>query len=258
MFENRETLDFNRLADLLQEEQWTIIGLEETDSTNLVALEEAKKREGRLLVVAKRQSAGRGRLGRTWCSPEGNIYASFVFRPNIPLNSAASLTLAMALGVADVLADFSPQIKWPNDIYVQGKKICGILCESCIRQNNLDFVVVGTGINVNQVEFPGDIASQCTSLKQMMNTSVDVTSLLAEEALCLKKRMAEFEQYGFAGLLEEYQERSLLLGKWVSISTPEEVTGRCIGFTPAGEMVLDVGGSIRCVHAGEVTKTRLA
>lgn len=140
-----------------------------TDSTNLRIAELAGNGapEG-ALVIADRQSSGRGRRGRTWETPAGvSIAMSFMLRPEIEVENAPSITLVAALAVAQAIkevAGLNPLIKWPNDIVINGKKICGILTEMSMGTKGIDYVTVGIGINVNTIEFPQEISSIASSL----------------------------------------------------------------------------------------------
>ena len=142
---------------------------EETGSTNDDIKQMAN--EGALngtLVVADRQSAGRGRRGRAWISPKGeSVYMSLLLRPKCMPNQASALTLVMALAVTEAMEELAPGrsgIKWPNDIVMNGKKVCGILTEMALEQTTIDYVVIGVGINVNQSIFDTEIATIATSI----------------------------------------------------------------------------------------------
>lgn len=146
-----------------------ILHFEETDSTNARARELADQGapEG-TLVVAERQTQGRGRKGRIWFSPPGaGIYASLILRPSIPPHEATRITFVTAVAAAEALlhlTDLNVRIKWPNDILVNGKKVAGILTEISTERGAVDYAVVGLGMNVNTPGFPDDISERATSI----------------------------------------------------------------------------------------------
>ena len=157
---------FASLKEKMRRERDTaLFCLEEVDSTNRFAKEKAPEC-GKLMACALRQTAGRGRLGRHWVSPEGNLYVSFAYENTMPPERLAPVTLAVALAVCGTLAELGipASIKWPNDIYIKGKKVCGILVETVCRGERIPYIVAGIGINVNQREFPAEVENRAVSL----------------------------------------------------------------------------------------------
>ena len=156
----------------------------ETGSTNLdvKALAEEGKPEG-TLVVADMQTTGRGRRGRAWVSPSGEaIYMSLLLRPDCNPDKASALTLVMALAVVEALEEIDPDgcgIKWPNDVVMNGKKVCGILTEMSAELDAIHYVVVGVGINVNQPSFEGELADRATSLYMELGHKVNRSRFIA-------------------------------------------------------------------------------
>ena len=156
----------------------------EVTSTNDVAKELAIKgaKEG-TIVIAESQSCGKGRLGRKWVSPEGGIWFSIILRPKVDPEDALKLTLMAAAVVAKVINDMfklKAEIKWPNDIIIDGKKLCGILTEMTTKGGKVDFVVVGVGINgnINLDSFPKRLRKFLTSLKEELKEDIDRERLL--------------------------------------------------------------------------------
>ena len=155
-----------------------------TGSTNTDAKAEAEKGapEG-TLVVSERQETGRGRRGRQWFSPEGsNLYFTLLLRPACAPDQASMLTLVMALAAAEAVREqgLDAGIKWPNDIVVSGKKVCGILTEMSAEPDFIHYVVIGTGFNVNQSFFPEEIAETATSLRLEKGERIVRAQLLAD------------------------------------------------------------------------------
>ena len=173
-----------------------IYNFTEVTSTNDVAKELAIRgaKEG-TIVMAETQSRGRGRLGRKWVSPEGGILFSIILRPKVDPEDALKLTLMTAAVVAKVISDMfklKAEVKWPNDIIINGKKVCGILTEMGTKGDIVDFVVIGVGINanINLDSFPKHLRKFLTSLKEELKEDVDrkrfFCALLEEFEQCYK------------------------------------------------------------------------
>lgn len=198
----------------------------ETDSTNTQAkrLGDEGAAHG-TLAVAEKQTGGKGRRGRRWESPAGSsIYMSILLRPDILPNQAPMLTLVMALSVAkaiQVCVGEEALIKWPNDIVVNGRKVCGILTEMSTEIQWINHVVIGTGINVNTENFPAEIAETATSL-YLESGKRQKRSLLTAEIL------RQFERYyslfldagDLSGIQEEYNRLLVNFGREVRVLEP--------------------------------------
>ena len=166
------------------------------DSTLIWAKEEAKKSVGkeldRALFVADEQTAGKGRLGRVWTSVPGeNIYMTLLLmRPEVRIENASSLTLVMGLSVAEAVegvVGVTAGIKWPNDIVLSGKKICGILTEMQIKEQKPEFIMIGVGINVNQKEFQEELRDKATSVFLETDRELSRENLIEKVAECFWK-----------------------------------------------------------------------
>ena len=184
---------------------WRVIYLEEIGSTNDYVKELAKNgADAGLCVIASRQTKGRGRLGRSWDGSEGDIFMSVLLKPTL---LDASLTLFAGLCVARVLDRFlsneCAMIKWPNDILIDGKKICGILTESG------DFgAIVGIGINVNRECFDGELKEKATSMRIVSGTAHDLDEIIKALLAELGERYEQFESFGMDFFMDEYRSRS--------------------------------------------------
>lgn len=231
---------------------------EETDSTNLdiVRLAEANAPHG-TVALTERQSAGRGRKGRSWTSPAGeNLYFSLLLRPGFPVEKASMVTLVMALAVAKALEAerFEPFIKWPNDIVLSGKKVCGILTELRMDQGGY-YIIVGVGINVNQQKFPEEIKASATSLlleKGELSREVLFAKILA----AFEKYYEIFEdQKSFLPLKEVYEALLINKNKKVRVLDPKgEYEGIAKGISESGELLVEKeNGTVEHVYAGEVS-----
>ena len=243
----------------------TITRFDQLDSTNTEALKQARlgAEEGHC-VVARQQTAGRGRHGRTWISPEGaGLYFSIVLRPKIEPKHLTLITLMAGVAVHDTLAEFGlePDIKWVNDLLVNEKKIAGILAETTETDTGLA-VVVGIGINIKSSNFPPEIAETATSLENESDRTVTFSSLeetLIRSFACLYEMLQRPD--GTAEILKEWQRRSSYFsGKEVAVRLANETfTGTTDGLEPSGALrVLKPDGEVVAVTAGEVERLRSA
>ncbi len=233
----------------------------ETDSTNVRArvLAEEGALEG-TLVTAESQTAGRGRRGRSWISPPGDgLWFSFLLRPEFHPYDAPILTLAAALAVSGGIRDvcgLPVMIKWPNDIVLSGKKVAGILTELSAEAEQIRYVVVGVGINVNIAEFPEEIRGTATSLYLESGCRRNRCDILA----AVMKRMEEYYEVckktrDLSGLMESYTKELVNLGREVSvISGQGTYRGICEGIDRSGRLLVRrPDGTLEKVLSGEVS-----
>ena len=232
-----------------------------TDSTNIQArrLAEAHAPHG-TLVVSDRQDGGKGRRGRSWASPSGvGIWMSLILRPEIAPSSASMLTLAAALAVREGIQEetgLSPLIKWPNDLVLNGKKICGILTEMSTELMEIQYVITGIGINVNQREFPPEIRDTATSLSLEAGRSFRRSSLIAAILKAFEKDYTAFLKTGdLSLLLEEYNACLVNRGKEVCILDPSgEYRAVAEGIDENGSLLVTLpDGTRREIISGEVS-----
>ncbi len=216
-------------------------------------------------VVADRQTAGRGRRGRSWESPAGrSIYFTSIVRPAFVPDKASMITLVMALSVAEAIQEVTglpTGIKWPNDIVVNGKKVVGILTEMSMtpEMNEIQFLVAGVGVNVNQEsleEFPEELRGTATSLKIESGRQFDRAALLAEILARFEESYETFERTGdLSGLRARYESRLVGRNAVVRVLDPAgEYTGISRGITETGELIVEKeSGERTLVYAGEVS-----
>lgn len=248
---------------------------EEIDSTNTEARRLSQGgADERLVVVAQRQRAGKGRRGRGWESAEsGNLYFSLLLKPDLNPEKAPMLTLVMAYSTArailrlvDGLGTDSQcagqkepcfvQIKWPNDLLVAGKKVCGILTEMHLSDTQIDDVVIGVGINVNGRIFSEELKDKATSLALELGKQIDKESLLQDILIELKQQYAKFlEVQDLSFLQKEYNALLVNCKKEVRVLTPgHEYIGIALGINELGELLVQrESGSVDAVYAGEVS-----
>lgn len=238
----------------------TLIYKEETDSTNADAFRMADELVHGAVIMADSQFAGRGRRGRTWVSKAGeNLYFSLLLKPDFEPDKAPMLTLVMALAAAkgiEALYGCKPQIKWPNDIVINGKKVCGILTEMQAAVKKIKYVVIGVGINVNQKEFAGEALAFAGSLLQETGQLLERKDLLSEvlsqfedlyESFCRERTL------GF--MLSDYENRLANLNKEVQVLDPKGVyQGTALGMNDKGELLVQKqDGTLEAIYAGEVS-----
>ncbi len=230
-------------------------------STNLQAKLDAERgaAEG-TLVVADMQTAGRGRKGKDWSSPAGlNLYFTLILKPDYVSERVSMATLLMGMAVAESIRDIcglEAGVKWPNDIVIGGRKVCGILAEMSVEREFIHYVVVGVGINVNEQEFDPEIAGTATSLKKESGETVSRARLLAS----VMKRFEEiYESYhekeAHPGLLARYNSLLVNRDREVCVLDPKgEFRGISRGVNDSGELLVELpDGRIVEVYAGEVS-----
>lgn len=238
--------------------------LNETDSTNMDAKRYAQAGAPHgTVIVTDMQTAGRGRKGKTWQSPAGKaIYMTILLRPDFSPDKASMLTLVMGLSVAQAVAEIpglNPGIKWPNDIVIDQKKICGILTEMNTQAEDTRYVIVGVGINVNNnspEDFPEEIRQTATSLKIESGTSYSRAALLGRVLYYFEKNYDTFVSFlNLSGLMEDYHKYLLNKDAEVKVLDPKGTyTGIARGINAAGELLVEKeNGEVVSVYAGEVS-----
>lgn len=234
---------------------------EETDTTNNRARELALEGapEG-TLVVAEKQTDGRGRRGKVWESPLGTgIWMSLVLRPQIMPAEASVLTLLCGLATAEAIeaeTGLSAGIKWPNDILINGKKAVGILTEMDCEMSEVHFVIPGIGINVNTASFPQEIADIATSLYLECGKTVSRRRLVHKVLERLEEHYETFLRTGsFTAMLEDYRKHCITLGKEVHVLGREPFFAEALDITPEGELLVRRAdnGKEEVVFSGEVS-----
>jgi len=233
---------------------------ETLDSTNLRAKQLAAGGAPHgLLVAAETQSRGRGRMGRSFFSPDGaGLYLSFLLRPECAPERVAMLTSLAAVATARAMehaAGAEAQIKWVNDLYLGGKKVCGILCEAGLgtHPGRVDYVVAGIGINVNRMDFPPELQGIATSIGNECGTAPDRNCLAAEIANELEALLPQLETGEF---LAESRRRSNVIGREVLvIEGGKQYPARAVDIDDRGCLVVEKGPNREKAHlaSGEVS-----
>ncbi|MEM3696728.1 MAG: biotin--[acetyl-CoA-carboxylase] ligase [Candidatus Bathyarchaeia archaeon] len=201
-----------------------ILFLHKTDSTNDIAkkLANYEASEG-TIVVAETQTAGRGRLGREWFSPKGGLYFSTILKPKITVKESVKLVFVAGLAVAEVLHEkygLHVETKWPNDVLVGGRKICGILSEMKTRGEKVDYAIIGVGINANvkvKKEFPEELKTVATSIEDELGRKIKLEELLRLLLENLENVYEQFMKEGFTQVLKKWKRYASFIGKKVEI-----------------------------------------
>jgi BirA family biotin operon repressor/biotin-[acetyl-CoA-carboxylase] ligase len=240
-----------------------IVHRDTIDSTNRLAAELARDgaAEG-TVVVAEQQTAGRGRLGRSWVSPARlNLYASIVLRPAMPPLEVPRLTLVAGIAVAQAIAEsaaLAPEIKWPNDVLLGGKKVAGVLTELEAEAERVRFVIVGIGVNLNasRADFPAELQSKATSVALASGAPVDRAAFAGRLLSALDDLYTTFLRGGFAALRPRYEERHCLTGRRVKIDGKPAIAGVVRGVDDGGALLVESAHGVQRVISGEVTLQR--
>lgn len=234
---------------------------DEVSSTNIIAKDLASKESSDgTLIISKTQTSGKGRLNRSWISPEGGIWASLILKPNFFPLHASKITILAASALAITLKNHNLdiKIKWPNDLLLNNKKICGILTEMKCVNNKINYIILGFGINVNIVseDIPTELKNKCTSLFLETENKFNVNELLCEFLQNFESLYFEFLQsYCIDTALKIYRENSSVINKKIIISSNskyEEVF--CKNITADGGLIIiDTDSNERILFSGDVT-----
>ena len=223
----------------------------ELKSTNIIAKEKTLHRaeginEG-TLIIAERQSAGKGRLGRKWFSPAGGIWLSIILYPQLSPSYISRITLMTAVAVVKAIkicTQIESQIKWPNDILINEKKVCGILTEMSAELDIINWVVVGIGINANidHQDFPEDIQKNTISLKEILGKKVLRVKLVQTFLQEFEKYYESLKRREFSSILKEWKLYSHTLGKKIRVDMGERIiTGEAMDINEEGALILKKG-----------------
>ncbi|MDR1378817.1 MAG: biotin--[acetyl-CoA-carboxylase] ligase [Synergistaceae bacterium] len=245
---------------------------ESTPSTQLRARELAREGKLKAIVVAKEQTAARGRLARRWEAPKGSgLYFSILFRPELPPATAHLVNVAAALSVAEAvrsLLGLELRLKWPNDLLLPqaspaedegDKKVCGILSESATRNGVIDYCVTGIGLNLYKPpSFPAEVATRAGWLRQTERERIDETELLARIVRNFFRWVDALEREGTAPMLKIYRERCASVSRVLEVETSEEtLRGLCLGIGEHGELILETPVGPRRFYVADVVHARL-
>jgi len=259
------TPDILRQNDIKQGIKTRIIGKKihlfpSISSTNTLAMEMASKGapEG-TVVIAETQTDGKGRLGRTWTSPPGNLYLSVVMRPSVPLYKAPLITLMGAVAVASVIGEIcriKADIKWPNDILISGKKVSGLLTEMSAEQDRIRHIVLGIGIDVNMdlEVLPCEIRAHTTTLATETGEKLNRTSFLQELLRAIEHWYRVFLNDP-GDVIKEWKKLNMTLGNRIMVhGAGEAIEGKAQSIDSEGRLIIrQDDGITRTIAAGDIT-----
>lgn len=238
-----------------------LLVLPEVSSTNTVLKQEYSSKQEGFTLLALRQSGGRGRLGRSFASPEGGLYLTMLLRPSIGLGDLQFLTIAAAVAVCRAIEDtcgFQPGIKWVNDVLMEGKKLCGILTEASIvgETGALDYVVVGIGVNLRlpMEELP-ELAGIVGSLRDFSETVPRRAELAAAVLTHFEKLYLRLKERDTAPLIAAYRQRLCCTGKQILVvENGTEEPAVCDGVSDEGHLLVTMrDGRKRELQTGEIS-----
>lgn len=232
----------------------------EVSSTNTVAkFLSVNGVENGSVIISEKQTNAKGRSGKAWESPLGGVWLSIILNPNVDYAKLPLITLATGVAVAKTLEKLgveNPEIKWPNDIYIGDKKVCGILTEAVTKFNTIESVIVGVGIDANLdiSSFPEEIREGTTTLEHELSKKID-------ENLIIKTFLEEFEvigelfnHEGYEEILKEWRKRSYSIGKIVEVKAPfsQPYDAYVLGISREGALVVEkIDGTLEKVISGE-------
>ncbi|MBR3139995.1 MAG: biotin--[Methanobrevibacter sp.] len=232
----------------------------EVSSTNTVArFLSMNDIEDGSVIISEKQTAARGRSGKGWESPIGGVWLSIVLNPHVDHSKLPLITLATGVAVAKTLEKIgveNPEIKWPNDIMINGKKVCGILTEAITKFNTIESVIIGVGIDANLdiEQFPEELKEGTTTLEKELGRK-------GSENLLIKMFLEEFEEIselfdheGYEAILKEWRKRSYSIGKIVEVREPfnKHYDAYVLGISKEGALVVEkIDGTLTKVISGE-------
>jgi BirA family biotin operon repressor/biotin-[acetyl-CoA-carboxylase] ligase len=229
------------------------------DSTNSCAKAVAGcgAQEG-TIIISEEQTAGRGRLGRPWqANKNENLMFSIVLRPNVAPDALNLLPLFVGVAIAEAVertTRLKVECKWPNDLLINKKKCAGILIEGSVKQNMVEYVVIGVGLNVNQQQFTGELEKKATSLRLEAAKEIDRPRLFREILLSLEGSYKSVSSTGFQSVVPMWLKRSSMINQPISVSQQGNVfSGIVTGLSNDGSLILQSNGTEKKLFAGDVT-----
>ena len=244
-----------------------VVYYHETDSTNTRAKQAAEDGEkSGTLFITECQTGGRGRRGRTWESPAGSgIWMSLLLRPEIKPFDASMLTIVAAMGMKDAIEEIIGggtgqggihcKIKWPNDIVLGDRKICGMLTEMSAETDWINYVVIGIGVNVNTTEFDDSIKDTASSILLQTGSSVKRSDVVVAFARHFSRYYDEFlKECNLAGLADDYNKALINVGRDVKIVERDgSFVAKAVGIDETGSLIVEKDGDTKRIVAGEVS-----
>ena len=234
----------------------------EVGSTNTIAKFLSQNGTGNgSVIIAEKQTAGRGRSGKSWESPLGGVWLSIILAPNVDYSKIPLITLATGVSVSKTLEEIgieNPEIKWPNDIMISGKKVCGILTEAVTNSNKIDNVIIGVGIdaNLSVEDFPEELQNITTTLEKELGRKINENLLIKTLLEETEKVIEVFDHEGYEEILREWRNRSYTIGKNVEVKKPfsKSYDAYATGISKDGSLIVEkADGTLEKVISGECT-----
>ncbi len=259
-----DRVDIGQLKQVLHTKRYgqTVHYFESVESTQLIAHELVRSgAPDGTVVIAEHQTAGRGRMMREWNSSKGKgIWMTIIIRPDVAPHQAPQFTLVTAVAVVNAMKamykNFTPEIKWPNDILINGKKTTGILTEMISETDRIQALLIGIGINVNQSleDFPQELHSIATSLSIEEGERLERVHLVAKVLELLEHYSDHYVKHGFPQIKKLWEESSGTIGKQVKATTLREVVeGEAISITESGVLeIRQANGEIKGVYSADI------
>lgn len=236
-----------------------LVILDSVDSTNEEIKRMAAKGEpGGTIVAAERQTRGKGRFGRSWDSGSGGLYFTLILRPELPPNDISSITLAAGYAVCLAVREYydvDARIKWPNDVIVGSRKICGILTEMAAQSDCIDYVAIGIGINLNHESFPPDVSGKASSLRIITGKKTDRNDFFRTLIMSLDRVLSRFLVSLSVDDTLRFREICATIGRRVTVQRGKDsFSGIAEDISPGGELIVKKdNGEMISVNSGEVT-----
>ncbi len=261
----KQDTDYIKSSEILKDLNTKYVGknlyvFKEVSSTNTLAkFLSMNDVENGTVIISEKQTHAKGRSGKQWESPLGGVWMSIILNPNVDHSKLPLITLATGVAVAKTLESIgveNPEIKWPNDIMINGKKVCGILTEAVAKFNTIENVIIGVGIdaNLDVEQFPEELREGTTTLKKELGRDGNENLLIKTFLEEFEKISEQFSHEGYEDILKEWRKRSYSIGKIVEVREPFNTyyDAYVLGLSKEGALVVEkIDGTLEKVISGE-------
>ena len=261
----KQDTDYIKSSEILKDLNTKYVGknlyvFKEVSSTNTLAkFLSMNDVENGTVIISEKQTQAKGRSGKQWESPLGGVWMSIILNPNVDHSKLPLITLATGVAVAKTLESIgveNPEIKWPNDIMINGKKVCGILTEAVAKFNTIENVIIGVGIdaNLDVEQFPEELREGTTTLKKELGRDGNENLLIKTFLEEFEKISEQFSHEGYEDILKEWRKRSYSIGKIVEVREPFNTyyDAYVLGLSKEGALVVEkIDGTLEKVISGE-------
>ena len=261
----KQDTDYIKSSEILKDLNTKYVGknlyvFKEVSSTNTLAkFLSMNDVENGTVIISEKQTQAKGRSGKQWESPVGGVWMSIILNPNVDHSKLPLITLATGVAVAKTLESIgveNPEIKWPNDIMINGKKVCGILTEAVAKFNTIENVIIGVGIdaNLDVEQFPEELREGTTTLKKELGRDGNENLLIKTFLEEFEKISEQFSHEGYEDILKEWRKRSYSIGKIVEVREPFNTyyDAYVLGLSKEGALVVEkIDGTLEKVISGE-------